>query len=251
MSERTCTFEDCGRPHQSRGYCASHARMDRRGEPLRPIGEYVWQGSNTCAGPKCDKPVRSKGLCPAHYTQQANGQELTPVRQFQPRGGPCSVEACDREAEVEGMCRTHRVRYLRGDPDWNAPVKPKAPNGTGWVDDKGYRYVTVDGRQVREHRWLAEQILGRSLRKTEEVHHVDTNPSNNTTRGPFVMDSRGRLRSGNLEVWAHSHPRGGEIGPRLAWAVEELETFADVVPARTLARLTALLDRLQTTQETA
>lgn len=36
-----CTFPECGRPHDSRGYCVTHARQLRQGVTLTPIHENV------------------------------------------------------------------------------------------------------------------------------------------------------------------------------------------------------------------
>uniref|UniRef100_A0A6M3XGI6 Putative homing endonuclease n=1 Tax=viral metagenome TaxID=1070528 RepID=A0A6M3XGI6_9ZZZZ len=49
------------------------------------------------------------------------------------------------------------------------------------ADSKGYAYV---------HRLIAEKILGRSLRKGEEVHHIDGNRSNNAESNIVVLPSR-------------------------------------------------------------
>ena len=35
----------------------------------------------------------------------------------------------------------------------------------------GYKMIYVNGKQVREHRYVLEQHLGRQLRDDEEVHH--------------------------------------------------------------------------------
>lgn len=42
-----------------------------------------------------------------------------------------------------------------------------------------YRKKTVNGRTVYEHHLVAEAVLGRPLRGTEMVHHIDGNGKNN------------------------------------------------------------------------
>lgn len=45
MSKRTCTYEDCERPHDSLGYCKTHADQVRRGREPYPIGSRPGGGS--------------------------------------------------------------------------------------------------------------------------------------------------------------------------------------------------------------
>lgn len=51
--------------------------------------------------------------------------------------------------------------------------------GGRMVDKDGYVLVRVGRRYLREHRVIAELLLGRPLTKVECVHHVDGNKSNN------------------------------------------------------------------------
>lgn len=66
-----------------------------------------------------------------------------------------------------------------------------------YLDNNGYFLVTVNGEQVREHRYLLEKKLGRDLREDEIVHHKNGNRQDN------------RLR--NLELWTKNHGAGVRI----------------------------------------
>jgi hypothetical protein len=44
----------------------------------------------------------------------------------------------------------------------------------GWLDNRGYRWImTPDGREMMEHRYVMERVLGRRLTPDEVVHHRD------------------------------------------------------------------------------
>lgn len=80
---------------------------------------------------------------------------------------------------------------------------PGARNGmwnNGRTVDKG-GYVLVkcpdhpaanSGGYVREHRLIAEKILGRYLTDTEVVHHRDDDPGNNDPSNLFVYETNGK-----------------------------------------------------------
>ncbi len=66
-----------------------------------------------------------------------------------------------------------------------------------------------------------EELLGRQLLRSEEVHHINGERKDNHTDGPLVD-----FRSGNLELWTKSHPAGQRVLDKVAWAVELLQLYA-------------------------
>ena len=81
-----CSYPDCGRPRWRRDLCASHYQMQRRGEPLRPIGRRGPAPRYTvCQAPGCERTeLVAYGLCYSHYRQRYRGRELTPLRDRRP-----------------------------------------------------------------------------------------------------------------------------------------------------------------------
>jgi hypothetical protein len=86
-----------------------------------------------------------------------------------------------------------------------------ADSGSGGIDRYGYRQITVAGKKVAEHRYVMEQALGRSLRRDENVHHLNGQRTDN--------------RLENLELWSTSQPSGQRIEDKLAWAEEILARY--------------------------
>ena len=43
---------------------------------------------------------------------------------------------------------------------------------------------------ISEHRYIASQMLGRPLKKEEEVHHIDENPKNNKEENLIVFATK-------------------------------------------------------------
>jgi hypothetical protein len=79
--------------------------------------------------------------------------------------------------------------------------------------------MTEDGWK-HEHRHVMAELIGRPLLSSEEVHHVNGDRTDNTTNGPLV-----EFRSGNLELWTTSQPKGQRVEDKVEWAVELLKLY--------------------------
>jgi hypothetical protein len=87
----------------------------------------------------------------------------------------------------------------------------------------GYKEITLpNGKGTRpngtvlEHRYVAELLLGRSLSKSETVHHIDGNRSNNSDDNILVFASRsdharyhkgGVLKDNGNGAWISTYDR--------------------------------------------
>lgn len=83
-----------------------------------------------------------------------------------------------RDAHDREYDRGEKHSRWRGGRSWGAHI---------------YRMVrTPEGRKY-EHRLVVEEALGRKLKPTEHVHHVDFNPRNNSLDNLTVMDGKEHL----------------------------------------------------------
>lgn len=57
-----------------------------------------------------------------------------------------------------------------------------------------YKCLRINGKSVREHRYLMEQSLGRKLEFWEHVHHIDGNSSNNNIENLVVLSNTDHQR---------------------------------------------------------
>lgn len=81
----------------------------------------------------------------------------------------------------------------------------------GTIDKNGYRYSTIAGKQIFEHRAVMENMLGRALTSHETVHHKNGIRADN--------------RSGNLELWSSRHGGGQRVEDKIIHAREILNTY--------------------------
>ncbi len=169
----------------------------------------------TCRVPDCGEPVKSLGYCARHYDR--NRRNGDPVVDRRLKRSVCTVDGCERPTAARGWCAAHYQRWRQyGDP--TAPARRRGRPSTGSTDGYGYRKITVDGRAVKEHRYVMEQMLGRPLLPTESVHHRN--------------GQRGDNRPENLELWTTSQPAGQRVADKVAWALELLELYGGNVLTR-------------------
>lgn len=209
----------------AKGLCNTHYLQQHRGEDLVPItpkprkAKYIEPGSEgACKFPECDRPmaVKREGLCHAHMFQLNKGIELRPVRS---RTRPlCDFESCTNEAHSKGLCYAHYRQKERGQE--LQPIKPKGRQVTRMATADGYiRVWKPEHPNAFKDGWAAEHVvvmsekLGRSIRKGEQVHHLDSNRQNN--------------EPDNLELWVKSHPSGRRREDAVKDALNTLGLYAE------------------------
>lgn len=159
-----------------------------------------------CTIDSCSTAHYAHGFCNKHYQRwKATGDPLG--SRPRKKRGTCTIDGCEGLHFGLGYCHLHWQRSKRlGDAE--AAVRPQ---GEGWEDRQGYRWVHREGRPIKEHRWVMSQHLNRPLLRTETVHH----------RNGDRLDNRLE----NLELWSTWQPPGQRVEDKAAWAVELLKLY--------------------------
>jgi hypothetical protein len=67
----------------------------------------------------------------------------------------------------------------------NSPIMFRA----GTSQPKNYVVISIDGKRIREHRFIMEQHLGRKLTSNDHVHHINGNERDNRIENLQVLSN--------------------------------------------------------------
>lgn len=172
---------DCRSSAVKRGYCETHYAAARR------TGLFT---TKKCSVEDCPRNVDSNGFCQKHYQRfRVTGDpERTLIAPHGSQKGKCGVPDCDKAQYCKGYCEKHYRRLHDHGRLHN--VMPSKNEGNGWIDSNGYHRKNIDGKHVGVHRLVMEKVLGRPLKPTEHVHHIDGDKLNNDPSNLIVLGSR-------------------------------------------------------------
>lgn len=157
-------------------------------------------------------PSRPSGVYCCRSCQVGHLRRSGKIKDKPRQGVICKCLHCDQEFYVP-QYRALSAKYCsRRCSILNKPeIGEKARNNSPLMkrsralkqqgqSQRQYKMLYINGKQVREHRWIMEQHLGRQLERWEHVHHIDGDHLNNTLENLEVLSNADHQRK-ELAQW--------------------------------------------------
>ena len=138
----------------------------------------------TCIVEGCNGTYQAKGYCKIHYLRVY--QNGSPYRAPKVER-KCSVEGCDNKHRARGYCSIHYDRVIQGNGTIHCTMRKP---GEGRINDSGYITHGSNGlKDKREHRLIAERVMGKPLPEGAVVHHVNGIRDDNRNENLVVCEN--------------------------------------------------------------
>lgn len=144
-----------------------------------------------CSVSGCKNGAKCKTFCAKHYYRFMSTGDVakTPCDRPHGRRNICKIKDCGGIVEGFGYCHKHYKKFKK----YGNPLAGR-PKGDGRFTKEGYillykpdwKTARKDG-YVLEHRYIIEKKLGRSLKKSEIVHHKNGIRNDNRLSNLEVM----------------------------------------------------------------
>ena len=211
-----CSVEGCNRKRQSKKFCKMHReRVKKTGETGPAGSSKVPNKGKECSAKDCSRESVTKGFCDLHYRRiRRNGSPeiIKRVTVSKPTNNLCTIDGCEKRYYYAGYCKAHHARKYKHGKTGSPKIRSLKPVGSKSIDSNGYVIFYRNGKRTSEHRFVMEGILGRKLKKGENVHHINGQRADN--------------RPENLELWSSSQPPGQRISDKIRWAKELLKLYS-------------------------
>ena len=177
-----------------------------------------------CLVKDCDRPNHAKGYCNRHYTLlvrhgSTDDRVKVPITKYK----GCAVEGCPLKHKANGYCFRHHSRARRGWDVNSAEFKylDRYNNKYNLLVEK-YPTLWINGRRIMIHVMIAEKALGRKLRGTEMVHHVNGYKQDYRPANLVIMTRKyHREHYIKLHIWQYGGERPVVYGcyPQVGYSV--------------------------------
>lgn len=221
---KICKISGCKNVARTLELCNTHYQRLRRLGSAEAELKIASRSEVSCSVAGCERKSKKRGYCVLHYNRvRRNGSPISdkPDRLANFSQAKCIVDGCVKNAIALNYCVAHRAKFKKfGDPlggyvqDGRSKEWHIRDNGYVIKFDRSNPYANKVSGIVLQHRHVMGEKIGRPLKSSENVHHINGDKADN--------------RLENLELWVKSQPSGQRVQDLVKWAREILNEYEDI-----------------------